>query len=293
MQDYIPEKDLKKRMFGYVTVNRPELKVKDLERYRSYYCGLCHMLGRRYSLKERLYLSYDCTFLVLLLSGVYEPAEAEIKVRCPRHPALKHPETVSRFTSYAADMNVLLAYFKAEDDWKDEKNMAARLTMLALSGDHETLKERWPRQEKALLDGTSGLAKIEKEGSPEGKDSILRTLDLAAGMSGHFLGEICAPFRDLWEEDLKGTGFYLGKFVYIMDAFDDMEKDRKSGGYNLLNCLEREDPEGFRDTVKEVLMDTAACCCRHFERLPIVKNVEILRNILYSGIWVKFNERSV
>ena len=64
-------------MFGYVTVNRPELKVKELELYRSYYCGLCAELHRRYGRKGQLLLSYDCTFLLLLLTGTYEPEETE------------------------------------------------------------------------------------------------------------------------------------------------------------------------------------------------------------------------
>ena len=53
-------------MFGYVTVNRPELKVKDLELYRSYYCGLCAELYRRHGRFGQILLSYDCTFLLLL-----------------------------------------------------------------------------------------------------------------------------------------------------------------------------------------------------------------------------------
>jgi len=280
-------------MFGYVTVNRPELKVKDLELYRSYYCGLCHMLGRKGGMKSRLLLSYDCTFLAILLAGVYEPKEKQASVRCMRHPAVRHPETVDRFTSYAADMNVLLGYLKAEDDVQDEKKASAGLLVRTFRKEYERIRKNWPAQEKAVRQSVSRLDELEKKPLPEGKERILERLDEAAGLTGNFLGVICAPCHDLWEEDLKGTGFYLGKFIYIMDAFDDMEKDRKSGNFNLLSCLEKEDPEHYRDTVKEVLMDTAACCCRHFERLPIVKNVEILRNILYSGIWVKFNERSV
>ncbi len=280
-------------MFGYVTVNRPEMKVKHLETYRSYYCGLCHMLGRRHGTASRLLLSYDCTFLAILLSGVYEPEEKQASVRCVRHPAIRHPETVSIFTAYAADMNVLLGYLKAEDDVKDEGKPAAKATLIASRKEYGRLKLAWPRQENAVREGVEALGKLEKMPYPKEKDEILARLDLAAGYTGSFLSEITAPYHDMWEEDLKGTGFYLGKFIYIMDAWDDMEKDRKNGNFNLLSALKKADPGHYQETVKEVLMDTAACCCRHFERLPIIRNVDILRNILYSGIWVKFHERSV
>lgn len=280
-------------MFGYIRLNRPEMKVKDLDLYRGYYCGLCRELRRRRGVKSQMLLSYDCTFLVLLLTGVYEPEETEKSVLCARHPAVKHTEIVNRFSPYAADMNVLLAYLKAVDDWKDERKPSARVMITTFRKDYRNLKKLWPGQERAIHDAVAGLSAEEKEPIPAGREAILRKLDRAAGYTGSFLGQMCAPYRDIWEEDLRGTGYFLGKFIYIMDAFDDVKKDRKNGNFNLLSELEKEDPEHYRETVKEVLMDTAACCCRHFERLPIVKNVEILRNILYSGIWVKFNERSV
>ena len=280
-------------MFGYITLNKPEMKVKNLEAYQACYCGLCHELQHRFGVKAQLLLSYDCTFLILLLDGVYEPEEAERSVRCLRHPIVRHRETVSRFTPYAADMNVLLGYLKAADDWKDERKPAARLMLRAYAKDYRKLKSLWPRQEKAIRKAVADLGRLESVSVPEEKDEILRRLDQAAAGTGRFLAEVCAPRNDLWAEDLRGTGFYLGTFIYILDAWDDREKDRKSGSYNLLAALEAAEPEHAEEIVKEVLCDMAARCCRSFERLPIVKNVEILRNILYSGIWVRFNERSV
>ena len=73
-----------------------------------------------------------------------------------------------------------------------------------------------------------------------------------------------------------------------MDAYDDLEKDEKNGCFNVLLQLRRLDPEHFEEILREILLNTAACCCHFFERLPIVKDVELLRNILYSGIWVRF-----
>ncbi len=288
-------------MFGYVTVNRPELKVKELELYRSYYCGLCAELHRRYGRKGQLLLSYDCTFLLLLLTGTYEPEETEKLGRCIVHPAIVHRETSNRFTQYAADMNVLLAWLKAADDWRDERKQSAKLLAMLLRRDYLKIRERYPRQEKAVRKNIQALyreerreqrsaASFEGQAGSEKVAQILARIDKTAGYTGRFLGELCVVREDRWAEDLRGTGFYLGKFIYLIDAYDDLEEDRKKGNYNVLLQLQRALPESFEDYVRQILLDTAACCCRVFERLPIVKDVELLRNILYSGIWVRFHQ---
>ncbi len=288
-------------MFGYVTVNRPELKVKELELYRSYYCGLCAELHRRYGRKGQLLLSYDCTFLLLLLTGTYEPEETQKLSRCIVHPAIVHRETSNRFTQYAADMNVLLAWLKAADDWRDERKQSAKLLAMLLRRDYLKIRERYPRQEKAVRENIQALyreerreqrsaASFEGQAGSEKVAQILARIDKTAGYTGRFLGELCVVREDRWAEDLRGTGFYLGKFIYLIDAYDDLEEDRKKGNYNVLLELQRALPESFEDYVRQILLDTAACCCRVFERLPIVKDVELLRNILYSGIWVRFHQ---
>ncbi len=318
-------------MFGYVTVNRPEMKVKDLELYRSYYCGLCHELHSRYGRKGQMLLSYDGTFLAIFLTGVYEPEENERMSRCLVHPAAAHREKANRFISYAADMNVLLAYLKAVDDWRDEKKETAKLLAVLLRSDYCQIRRKYPRQAKALLRDIRALGvmergrradpgqgsglKAEQDGGTDPghgsgpaadgkKDSdrkrsyrermseVLSRIDQAAGYTGDFMGELCVVWRDHWERDLRETGFYLGKFIYLIDAYDDLEKDEKTGNFNVLSELRELDEEHFPQILREILLDTAACCCRAFERLPIIQNVELLRNILYSGIWVRFHQIS-
>lgn len=290
-------------MFGYVTVNRPEMKVKELELYRTYYCGLCHALHERYGRKGQMLLSYDGTFLAILLSGLYEPEEQERQTRCVVHPTIVHREKANRFIDYAADMNVMLAYRKAADDWKDERKPSARALVSLLRKDYCRIRDRYPRQEKALAKNIRALRRLEEETqdmepvSGNGDDSyavrlqeVLSRIDRAAGYTGNFLAEMCVPRRDRWEQDLRTVGFYLGKFIYLMDAYDDLEEDEKKGSFNVLPALRDLDREHFDDTLKGILLDTAAICCRAFERLPIVRDVELLRNILYSGIWVRFSQ---
>lgn len=110
-------------MFGYVVVNKPELKIKEFDIYKGYYCGLCNSLHKRHGIIGQLTLTYDMTFLALLLSSLYEPEVTDEMHRCVIHPAKKHRMISSKFTDYTADMNIILAYHKAKDDWNDERNI--------------------------------------------------------------------------------------------------------------------------------------------------------------------------
>ena len=99
-------------MFGYVTVNKPEIKFKDFDMYRSFYCGLCRELRERYGIPGQISLTYDMTFVVLLLSGVYEPPTQKGTSRCAVHPLKPQPVRRNAITEYCADMNVILSYYK-------------------------------------------------------------------------------------------------------------------------------------------------------------------------------------
>ena len=107
-------------MFGYIVVHRPELKVREYEAYEAAYCGLCRSLKRRHGRLGQMTLSFDMTFLALLLTGLYEPETRTENGRCPAHPVHRHPYRENIFYDYAADMNVVLTYYKCLDDWQDE-----------------------------------------------------------------------------------------------------------------------------------------------------------------------------
>ncbi|MBQ6322466.1 MAG: hypothetical protein IJI24_06295 [Lachnospiraceae bacterium] len=265
-------------MFGYIIANRQELKLKDFDTYRSYYCGLCHQLHRQYGRTGQLLLNYDMTFLALLLTGLYEPEETESKRRCIPHPLLAHREKDNEAVRYCADMTVLLQYYKAADDWKDEKKPSARILLGALHKRKKDLEAMYPRQTGAMKKWIRELSRAEaaREKNP----------DIAAGACGQFLGEIYAWKEDFWRNDLFTLGFYLGKFIYLCDAWEDLDRDRKRGNYNvLLSWFETEPtPEQVKDLLVPMMSEAAAA----FERLPILKGADILRNILYSGSWIRY-----
>lgn len=267
-------------MFGYVVVNKPELKIKDFEEYRSYYCGLCKALQSKAGVRGQLSLSYDMTFLAVLLSLLYEPEELECHSRCVVHPLSKHRMKQNAMIDYVADMNLLLTGYKCKDDFADEKNLVKVCYGSLLNGPVKKLRNTYERQivqiEKYLLE----LSKLEKE-----KDY---DIDKLSGCFGHLLEEIFVVKQDEWEPYLRRIGFYIGKFVYIIDAYDDLEKDRKKNCFNPF--MEKEQDVEFDDWVKQLLVMIAAEFAKEFEKLPIVEHVDILRNIIYSGVWTRYEE---
>ena len=114
-------------MFGYVTINPAELGERSQKRYQAYYCGMCRTLMHRYGNLGRITLSNDMTFLMVLLSSLYEPEESLSKGRCIPHPVREREYLVNELSDYCADMNIALAYHKCRDDWNDEHSLAARV----------------------------------------------------------------------------------------------------------------------------------------------------------------------
>ena len=137
-------------MFGYVTVRKEDLKIKDYEKYHAYYCGVCQDLKEAYGMKGQATLTYDMTFLAILLTGLYEDKTVREEHRCVVHPGRKHVCLRNEFTRYAADMNILLTYYNLLDDWEDEKNHAALIGAKALRGSFLKVAQAYPRQTKAV-----------------------------------------------------------------------------------------------------------------------------------------------
>ena len=266
-------------MFGYVVINEQELKVREVGVYRSYYCGLCRMLREQYGISGQMTLTYDMTFLILLLSDLYDAGDELGETRCIAHPFEKHATRCNEFTEYAADMNILLSYYSCLDDWSDEHKMHKLLASKLLKKKCTRAGADYGHKAAVIKDRLDRLHASEAEKETD--------IDKVAGYFGDIMSELFAVREDDWEVPLRQMGFYLGKFVYLMDAYDDLEKDMKSRSYNPFLAM-KDDPE-FDEKVRQILTMMISRSCEAFELLPCVENLPILRNILYSGVWTRYN----
>jgi len=265
-------------MFGYVNINKPELKMKDFYKYKAYYCGLCKTLKDRYGRLGQMTLSYDMTFLILLLTSLYESDTSREQNRCVIHPVKKHDTLTNEITEYVADMNIALTYYHLLDDWQDDKSVAGLAGAKALQKAYKKIDKRYPRQCKVIRECLNHLQECEVRNETD--------IDLVSRCFGELMSELFVCFQDRWEESLRKMGFYLGKFIYILDAYDDIEKDIKHNSYNPLIPLHKQ--ASYEEDSRNILTMMMAECTKEFEKLPCLIDIDILRNILYEGVWTKF-----
>ena len=268
-------------MFGYVIPNQAALSPEAQARYRTAYCGLCRRIGALHGLRGRLTLSYDLTFLNLLLSSLYE-GESVLETgrsHCPIHPIRKVDWRSSAPTDYCADLSVALHYYNAADKWQDDRSLLGLGFETMLAAPAKEAAARWPRQSNAIRSCLDQLAAYEAAGSED--------LDAVSGCFGALMAELFDYRQDHWSPELRSIGFHLGKYIYLLDAYDDLARDRKKGSYNPLKTLSTQ--PGYEDEMKEIFELLLGTCAQSFERLPCVEDVDLLRNILYSGVWLKYN----
>ena len=268
-------------MFGYIQLVQCGLSEEYHKIYRSYYCGLCKALKMQNGSWGRVYLSYDFTFLSILLHSLYEPENKDQgDERCLIHPVKPHSYINSEISKYCADMNIALAYHKCKDDWNDDGKILSLYQVKYLKKRYQDIYKIYPRQCMAIEKNLQAISEIEKSKIPQA--------DALANLTGNMLGEIYKYKDDIWQDTLYRVGQGLGRFIYLMDAYDDYDKDIKKKRYNPLTPYhERAD---YNEFVKEVLTLYMGECTEAFETLPLINELDILRNILYGGCWVRYNQ---
>ncbi len=265
-------------MLGVMMVRKDELKFREYDRYRGYYCGLCRAIGKRCSSVCRMALSFEMTFLAMLHTSLYEPETSCGKYRCLFHPVTKKMMLSNEAIDYAADLSALVSYYDLRDGWEDERRADKLAASELLRRAARRAGERLPRQKEAVERYVEKLHEIEKKND--------QNLDAAANLTGEMLAELYVMREDVYAKDLRELGFYLGKFIYLCDSYEDIERDIKKKNYNPL--IARCGDEAFAVHCEQMLSDMMARAAMAFERLPLLEDAEIMRNILYSGIWLRF-----
>ena len=262
-------------MFGFVVANPEKLNEEQRAHYREVYCGLCRALGKEHGFIDRLTLTYDLAFLILVLSAVTGEAYETLTERCPVHPG-KHRYAVNRFTSYAADMNIALSYYKFLDDKQDDGSLSASVKASVFRREALAAAEKYPDQCKAITECLEKLSAVEKA------DVLMA--DVPAGIFGDLMGALFAVDGSEQREDLRAFGVALGKAIYVMDAAADRKKDIRKKQYNPLIMTPKEEIR----TALDVLM---ADVVEQYKKLPVRQDAAIIENILYSGIWTVYAGR--
>ncbi len=267
-------------MFGYININRKGLSEEGIKAYQAYYCGLCRTLKSSCGARGQMFLNYDMTFLIVFLTGLYELEHEETEFTCPLHPTKRQKAWINEATAYAADMNIILAYHNLEDDWKDDRAYTKKALARVLAKDYERIKRKYPRQTAAVEHFMQKLA--EAEAAQEAN------LDVIAGLTGEMMGEVFDWKKDEWSDEIRCMSYYMGKFIYLMDAFEDLEKDKKNQSYNPFLKMVCQREGDFETFAKLILTSMISECAKSFERLPILVHADLLRNVLYSGVWSKY-----
>lgn len=268
-------------MFGYVVPFKPDLKMRDFELYRSVYCGLCKQLGKKYTPIARLFLSYDMTFLALCaLSLKKEPAQVGKKI-CMAHPTRKKCcHLNSEEISFAADAAMIFSYFSCKDHLCDRTHLI--LCLLSLPFLYFACKKAKKRRPDiyAIIDKMiKGQTQLEK--------MRIKSMDQAADPTARALGNISASFasEEKSQPVLYRFGYMLGRYIYLIDGLDDMQKDAKKGCYNpFLMRYPEETMEYRQEKAQEALRQTVAQLAGAYELLTIHQYKPILDNIIYQGL---------
>ena len=268
-------------MFGYIKPYRPELRIREDEEYRAVYCGLCKELGRSFGLFARMTLSYDFAFMAMFLSALDEEiCPSYEKCSCIAHPFKKRCRCCeNRAISFSAKAAMILVYYKLKDDLSDKgllkKSAAALLLPFASSA-----------RKKALLSGREGedidkaAAKMmEQQKKLEAENC--ESSDMAAEPTAKFLEELISLGGNKENERiLRRFGYLLGRYIYLCDALDDLEDDRKKGNYNpFIFCGE----EG-KENAKAVLFMTVAELSDDLELLELKRYNETIENTVRLGL---------
>ena len=289
-------------MFGYVRPLRCDLRVCEWERFQAAYCGLCHTLARRYGFWARYLLNYDLTVLSLSLSA-YEPPQEMCGKRCPASPFVrKSCYNTGDSVALAADLTILLSAGRLRDNVADRpflSGLPSRLALFLLSGAFRRAIRRRPAEQALMARELAHLSEIEKE--------KINALDPAADAFATLLAGLADGLPDPAGRRVLGRLFYhLGRWIYLIDACDDLPADVKDGAYNPVaarfaltdGCWTPEARDAMRDTLclSRMEMETALTLLPDAPCIPILENIfrmglpHVEEQVL-SGRWRKGKNR--
>jgi hypothetical protein len=280
-------------MFGYVTPCKMELKIKDFEKFKAYYCGLCITIKKSFGNLPRLALNYDMAFLAVLLDSLNENNINIKKHFCSFHPMQKRLIVIENSPlEYAAFCNVLLTYHKLLDNIYDDNSKLSRVYSSVLNIYLKKAPEKYKKNSDYIGNSLKELSTAENNVTGKTLDELSHHF---ADLTGFILSSY--PRETKNSENLYWLGYNLGKWIYIIDAFDDLEKDMNNRKFNALNSIYNIDNKSYSELVEQItarvdftLTSCAQSCLECLGKLPIQKNHDLLHNILQLGLMEKMDK---
>ena len=285
-------------MFGYVTPLKPEMKIREFEVFKSYYCGVCMHIKNNFGNVPRMALNYDMTFLGVLLDSL-EDAKPSFEVkRCMAHPLKKKPMVISnRALDYAAAMNVSLIYYKLLDDVVDDKSFKSKVGATIMSPYKRKFNRNVTKINDIIEENLNCLSKLEKDKSFNSIDEIAHPFSLIVAKIMELYPENIKEDNEELRFNLYDLGYALGKWIYLIDAMDDLKEDMENDKFNPINHLFNKDGKSYDQLLKDIkprieftLLNCGATCKEILDRLPIKRNREILENIISLGMMDKYTK---
>lgn len=277
-------------MFGYVTPYKMELKIKDYEMFKAYYCGLCISIKNNFSNLCRMTLNYDMTFLGILLDSLEYSKHEYVVTKCIAHPMKKKPKVIdNRALDYAAFCNVALVYYKLLDDYNDDNSLNKKFISMYIKKFINKSKEDLSPILVNIEENIKKLSFLEKS------EEIISIDELSDPFASLTAFIISYYYKDEnFYDELYNLGYNLGRWIYIIDAFDDLKEDMEKHKFNAINKAFNIENLPYEDLIINQgnriefnLIMSANSTSEALDKLPINKNKDLLFNILQLGLMNK------
>lgn len=270
-------------MFGFVRPLRGELKVREWERFQSVYCGLCHTIRRHYGIFQTSLLSYDCTYLALILDSLESGGGDTCRKRCMMHPLRKRTcACESEGLIRAAAVSVILQWHKLGDTISDEhglKRFAARFLRFFLRRGYQKAARDLPEFDHCTLQCLTQLSELERQKTA--------SLDRPADAFANILRAAVAGYNGD-SRILEEMFYHTGRWIYLVDACADINDDFASGSYNPVilrwQLTQAELLPPVKDAMNHTLLQSLAASYHAYILLHPYRDAGIIENILCQGL---------
>lgn len=271
-------------MFGFIRPARAELRIREADRFQQIYCGLCNAIHTRYGFFYTWFLSYDMAFFALLYGSNRDKTDATVRKKCAAHPLYGRScvPTTNEDLSLAADLSVLLTYYKLCDSVQDEKGikrLLARLLRRFGQNGYEKAKKRLPDTDTEMQKALADLHRLESEKC----DSMDRVADASARLTAAMV-----PFvQDVRTRILRQMFYQIGRWIYLLDGIQDLTEDLQNGNYNPIvsrYSLQTPDMTAIKQQLETTLARSLADVCMAFDLLDIQRDADLIRNIIFLGM---------